>query len=79
MNKKADSDWETLCGRLINAMGESFSGNHNYGREDRTSRYRELAPWLGDFDESDWFKDAIDIEVRGLEDSENGLLSMFTM
>jgi hypothetical protein len=80
MSKRADSDWETLCSQLIMAMGESFSGNHNYGREDRIKRYRELAPWLGDFDESEWFKEAIDVEVvRGLKDSDRGLLSMFTM
>jgi len=79
MNKKPDSDWKSLRSRLIIAMGESFSGNQNYGREDRIKRYRELAPWLGDFDESDWFKEAIDIEVRGLPDSDKGLLSMFTM
>jgi hypothetical protein len=46
---------KALCGQLIKAMGPSFSGNHNYYREKCLSRYRELAPWLGDFDESDWF------------------------
>jgi hypothetical protein len=79
MNQKANAGWKTLNSQLINAMGESFSGSYNYGREDRIKRYRELAPWLGDFDESEWFKDAIDVEVRGLKDSEKGLLSMFTM
>ena len=79
MNRKANTGWKTLNSQLINAMGESFSGSYNYGREDRINRYRKLAPWLGDFDESKWFKDAIDTEVRGLEDSDSGLLSMFTM
>jgi hypothetical protein len=60
-------------------MGESFSGSHNYDRDGRINRYRELAPWLGDFDESEWFEDAIDIKVRGLKDAENRVLSMFTM
>jgi len=79
MNRKANTGWKTLNSQLIYAMGESFSGSHNYGREDRINRYRELAPWLGDFDESEWFKDAIDIDVRGLKDADNGVLSMFTM
>jgi len=64
---------------LLQAMGESFSGSHNHNREDRLNRYRKLAPWLGDFDESDWFKAAIDTKVLGLKDSDSGLLSMFTM
>jgi hypothetical protein len=76
---QANAAWETLFGQLIQAMGVSFSGDHNYYREDRLARYRKLAPWLGDFDESDWFKEAIDIKVLGLKDSENGLLSMFIM
>ena len=77
--RKAIATWKALSGQLIRAMGSSFSGSHNYYREDRLERYRELAPWLGDFDESDWFNAAIDIKVLGLKDSDSGLLSMFTM
>ena len=76
---KANDTWETVSGQLIQAIGVSFSGSRNYYHEDRLKRYRELAPWLGVFDESDWFKEAIDTKVRGLKDSESGLLSMFTM
>ena len=71
--------YKVLYSQLTKAMGESISGSHNYCREERMNRYRDLAPWLGDFDESEWFKDAIDIKVRGLKDAENGVLSMFTM
>jgi hypothetical protein len=60
MNRKANTGWKTLNSQLINAMGESFSGSYNYGRDDRIDRY-------------------IDIKVRGLNDADNGLLSMFTM
>jgi hypothetical protein len=77
--RKAKASWKTLSGQLIQAMGASFSGSQNYYRKERLDRYRKLAPWLGDFDEADWFKAAVDIEVLGLKDSDSGLLSMFTM
>jgi hypothetical protein len=77
--RKPDTGWKTLSGRLALAMGESFSGSLNYHRDERIKRYSELAPWLGDFDESEWFRDAIDIKVRGLRDSDSLVLSMFTM
>ena len=79
INRNADTEWDDLCRQLITAMGPSFSGNSNCYSEERINRYREIAPWLGDFDEADWFNDAIEIKVRGLKDSESGLLSMFTM
>jgi len=77
--RKANATWKTVSSQLIQAMGASFSGSLNYYREDRLDRYRKLALWLGDFDESDWFKAAIDTKVLGLKDSDSGLLSMFTM
>ena len=77
--RKANVGWKTLSGQLIQAMGTSFSGSKNYYHEDRLQNYKNLAPWLGEFDESDWFNEAIDVKVRGLKDSVNGLLSMITM
>ena len=79
LDRKANSSWSRLRVALTVAMGECFSGNHCYYREERIRRYKEFAPWLGDFDERDWFSEAIDVDVKGLKDSENGLLSMFTM
>jgi hypothetical protein len=79
LNRRANSSWNVLRANLTRAMGVSFSGSHNYYREERIKRYQELAPFLGDFDERDWFNEAIDVNVRGLKDSENGILSMFTM
>jgi hypothetical protein len=78
-NRKANSSWNALRKTLVLAMGESYSGNHIRYRDDRLQRYRTLAPWLGDFDERDWFNAAIDVNVRGFKDTDNGLLSMFTM
>lgn len=78
-NRFAGTDWDQLRLQLIEAIGSSFSGSHNYFREDRIKRYKGLAKWLGDFDESEWFKEAIDIKVKGFTDSQEGLFSMFTM
>jgi hypothetical protein len=58
-------------------MGQSLSGNKNCFEEERMDRYKEIAPWLGEFDEADWFSEAIDITVRGLKDSDSELFSMF--
>ena len=77
--RKANASWIALRKTLTLAMGPSFSGNHIYYRDDRLREYRKLAPWLGEFDERDWFNEAIDVNVKGFKDSENGLLSMFTM
>jgi hypothetical protein len=73
---KVNASWKTVSSQLILAMGASFSGYWNYHREDRLVRYRKLAPWLGDFDESEWFKEAIDTKVMGLKASENSLPPM---
>jgi len=76
--RKAHLSWKELCAQLIKAIGQSFSGNKNYFEKERMNRYKELAPWLGEFDEADWFKEAIDVDIRGLKDSDSGLLAMFT-
>jgi len=77
--RKTAGPWRALAAKLVQAMGTSFSGNRNRHREERLNRYRDLAPWLADFDESEWFGAAIDTEVLGLKDSESGVFSMFTM
>lgn len=79
LNRKATRGWKLLRADLINAMGLSFSGNQIYYKRERLEAYKKLAPWLGDFDEADWFQAAIDVKVHGLKDKDNGLLSMFTM
>lgn len=54
---------------MIEAIGISFSGCSNWYGEDRKGRYKKLAPWLNEFNETDWFNDAIDSKVRGLPDN----------
>ncbi len=79
IDRDANAGWDDLRNWLLRAMGPSFSGNSKWYAEERISRYKEIAPWLGDFDEADWFSDAIETEVRGLKDSDGGWRSMFTM
>ena len=78
-SRPTSTTWRALRTQLIVAMGTSFSGPHNYYRNDRLNRYRALAPWLGDFDEAEWFGEAVDIKVRGFKDADNGLLSMINL
>ncbi len=79
LNRNAGAAWDDLCSWLITAMGPSFSGNSKLYTEERISRYNKIAPWLEEFDEAEWFDAAIETKVRGLKDSDSGLLSMFTM
>ena len=79
INRNSNTGWDDLCRQLITAMGQSFSGNSNCYSEDRIKRYKKTAPWIGEFDEAEWFDAAIETKVRGLKDSDSGLLSMFTM
>jgi hypothetical protein len=60
-------------------MGNVSSGCKNYEQDKRIKRYREMAPWLKDFDELTWFNEAIDTKVLGLRDTELGFTAFFTI
>ena len=60
-------------------MGRSRRGDQHYGREERLERYSQMAKWLPLYDEDDWFDKAIEQEVLGLEDSQDGILAKFTI
>ena len=70
--------WDQLSAKLINLMGISFSGHRNYNGKERLKAYRVYAPWLGDFDETEWFRQAIETEVHGFKDLPGGLGAMVT-
>lgn len=38
-----------------------------------------MAKWLPHYNEDDWFDKAIEQEVRGLKDSQDGILAKFTI
>lgn len=59
-NRDAHQKWDVLQQDLIEAMGTPFSGSFNAYREERYQKYLRLAPWLGEFDETDWLEAAVD-------------------
>lgn len=73
------AQWPVLEKSLVEAMGSVTSGDEPYYREKRLARYRRFAPWLPEYDENQWFDEAIDTRVIGLKDSTDGVLSGFTL
>ena len=45
----------------------------------RIDGYRKKLKWLSGFDEKKWFDEAIETEVHGMEDSQDGILANFTI
>ena len=78
-SKKQKPKWPKGEKKLRTAMEPVSSGDENYGKEERISSYKQLAPWLPEFDEADWFDAAIDTEVKGLRDSKSGIFAEFTV
>jgi len=80
---RGDSDhsgrWPKLRQDLADAMGPAYSGDDNWYRDARMAAYKELAPWLIDFDERDWFNAAIKTRVSGLRDPGEGIAALFTL
>lgn len=74
----SDDSWPDLEKELLLAMGRSKRGDKPFGQDGRLERYSQMAR-LPDYDEDDWFNDAIEREVRGLEDSHDGIISKFTV
>ncbi len=71
--------WEGLQRDLDEAMGRYYTGSDNWYAEERHTAYRRLAPWLGAFDEREWFDAAIDTEVHGMRDANTGLRALLTL
>lgn len=78
-SKKDQPKWPKVQKKLSSAMGSVSSGDQNYGKEERISSYKRLAPWLPEFDEADWFDEIIDARVRGFRDSKSGVFAAFTV
>lgn len=63
--RSSNMEWHLLREKLIDVMGTTFSGCLNWYESDRTKKYHALAPWLGTFDETRWFNEAI--QKNGIE------------
>ena len=75
----SDVSWTDLEKDLLLTMGRSRRGGQPYRREERLERYSQMAKWSPLYDEDDWFNKAIEQEVRGLKDSQDGILAKFTI
>ena len=76
----AENKWQQLERDLMQAMGSVSSGSINYDKEQRLKRYKELVgDWLPEFDETTWFNEAVETEVRGLGDKHEGIRAVFTL
>lgn len=70
--------WDRLRDDLLWAFGRKYTGNALRYRSQRLERFRSLVD-LDTFDDRDWFDEAIETEVQGLEDTHEGLKSKLTL
>lgn len=66
--------WDHLEEMLKSFYDPPFTGGRPCYVRQRTARYREAAPWLCDFDERQWFDEAVETEIHGLPDSHHDLI-----
>ncbi|GAG15267.1 unnamed protein product, partial [marine sediment metagenome] len=66
---------DALMARLDLAVSCATGTSEKQRRKQHVSAYVELAPWLDEYEERDWFDYAIRTEVRGLPDSHDGIIS----
>ncbi|MFV1951517.1 MAG: DUF6765 family protein [Nitrospinota bacterium] len=74
-NKEICEEWEKLKEDIENAIGRNFYGKDKE-RKHRVTRYKELLKDFKEYDEDDWFEEAVNREVVGLPDNyHEGFLS----
>jgi uncharacterized protein DUF6765 len=76
-NDEIETEWMELKTGLEEVIGKEFV-RKDKGRKERLARYRTMLEALvadfKDYDEDAWFKDAVDVDVKGLPDSREGSL-----
>mgnify|MGYP000406165619 CR=1 FL=1 len=70
--------WSRLERELRHIFGEKYGGDELRFRQQRLERFRQKLD-LGTFTERDWLEDAVDIDVRGLQDSHQPYWSELTL
>lgn len=78
-NVDLSSKWDELEKELITITGQTYTGSEQRYQDDRLKSYKNRLTWFPDFDETNWFNEAIDTIVRGVLDKTDGLLSDFTL
>ncbi len=71
--------WKELENDLITIMGQTYTGNEQRYQDERLKSYKNRLSWLPDFDETQWFNEAIETDIRGLKDNPDGLINGLTM
>jgi len=64
---------------MIGLQGRTYTGDINYYEQERSKGYKDKIDWLPDFDEREWFDEAIETEIRGLRDTHDGIMAHFTL
>lgn len=77
-HKDNSINWEKLKEDLVYIFGKKYTGNFLKYKDERLKRFSEKID-LTKFDDRDWFDQAIETEVHGLEDSHEGLKAKFTL
>lgn len=76
--KDRSSEWERLREDLRAIFGKKYTGNRRCYEEARLERFRDAID-LETFDDRDWFDEAIETEIHGLEDSHQGVMAKLTL
>jgi hypothetical protein len=74
------SEWDQLKEDLRYIFGkeQKYTGNHLQHKDDRRKRFKGKID-LDKFNDRDWFNEAIETDVQGLEDSHEGLKAKLTI
>jgi len=76
--KDQSGHWDQLKEELRWIFGRKYTGNDLQHAKDRLDRFQEKID-LATFNDRDWFDEAIETDVQGLEDSHEGLMSKITL
>ncbi|MBU8910692.1 MAG: hypothetical protein KOO65_05430 [Desulfobacterales bacterium] len=74
------SEWEKLEPVLADLMGSTYTGNRCKYKNQRLEKYKKISgEYLPEFDEREWFDEAIKTKVRGMKDSHGEFKEKFTI
>lgn len=76
--KDHSGNWDQLKEDLRKIFGKKYTGNQLQHDEARITRFKEQFS-QDKFNDRDWFDEAIEAEIHGLEDSHEGIKSKFTL
>jgi hypothetical protein len=69
-NEKIAEEWQPLKKDLEYAIGREFRGKKDKEYKNRTNRYKEILGTSLDYDEDDWFNEAVETDIVGLPDNQ---------